>query len=58
MQSEIDEAIKTAKETGGIITKEGKYGTPQNIYTGTNGITVVEETSGRNAGKIITSWRH
>lgn len=57
-QTEIDEAIRTAKETGNIITKTGKYGTPQNVYTGSNGITVVEETAGRNAGKVITSWRH
>jgi len=29
-------------------------GTPQKLYSGTNGLTVVEETAGRNAGKIIT----
>lgn len=34
------------------------HGTPQNIYTGTNGVTVVVESTGRNAGKIVTSWRH
>lgn len=57
-KKEIDEAIRTARRSGNIVTKNGKYGTPQNIYTGSNGITVVEETTGRNAGKIITSWRH
>jgi hypothetical protein len=36
----------------------GKYGTQQNVYTGSNGVTVVQETAGRNAGKVITSWRH
>jgi hypothetical protein len=54
---EIQEAIKTAKAAGRVTTKTGKYGTPQNIYHGTNGVTVVEETAGRNAGKIITVWR-
>lgn len=40
-QGEIDEVIKTAKGTGNIITKMGKYGAPQNIYTGSNGVAVV-----------------
>ncbi len=57
-QLEISEAIRSAKETGRIVTKTGKYGTPQNVYTGSNGITVIEETTRRNAGKIITSWHH
>lgn len=56
--TEIEAAIKTAKETGNVITKIGKYGTPQIHYTGSNGVTVVVETIGRNAGKIITFWRH
>lgn len=55
---EADEAIRTAKETGDVVTKMGKYGTPQIHYRGTNGITVIVETAGRNAGKIITFWRH
>lgn len=55
---ELEEAIKTAKETGHVTTKTGKYGTPQNLYRGSNGVTVVVETMGRNAGKIITFWRH
>lgn len=25
---------------------------------GSNGVPVVEKTTGRNAGKIITPWRH
>lgn len=40
-QGEIDEVIKTAKGTGNIITKMGKCGAPQNIYTGSNGVAVV-----------------
>lgn len=55
-QQDIHEAIKTAKETGNITTKIGKYGTPQNVYKGSNGLTVIEETQGRNAGKIVTLW--
>lgn len=55
---EIEEAIKSAKENGNVITKTGKYGTLQNHYKGSNGVTVVIETSGRNAGKIITVWTH
>lgn len=57
-QKEVKEAIRTAKETGNVITKIGKYGTPQNHYRGSNGVTVIQETQGRNAGKIITIWRH
>ncbi len=55
-QKDIEEAIRTAKETGNVTTKPGKYGTPQNVYKGSNGLTVIEETQGRNAGKIITLW--
>jgi len=55
---EVQEAIRTAKESGGVTTQTGKYGTPQNVYKGSNGVTVVVETSGRNAGKVITSYRH
>lgn len=55
--NEIREAMKTARETGKITTKEGKYGTNQKQYEGSNGIIIIEETSGRNAGKIITVWR-
>jgi hypothetical protein len=55
-QADIDEAKKTATETGNVTTQTGKYGTPQKLYSGTNGLTVVEETAGRNAGKIITGW--
>lgn len=55
---DIQDAIKSAKETGNVTTKVGKYGTPQNIYKGSNGLTIVEETQGRNAGKVITLWWH
>ena len=54
----LEEAIKTAKETGSITIKTGKYGTPQIHYKGSNGVTVVVETAGSNAGKIITFWLH
>lgn len=57
-QQETAEAIRTAKQTGNIITTLGKYGTTQFHYIGSNGITVVVETEGRNAGKIITYWRN
>jgi hypothetical protein len=55
-QSDIDTAKATAEETGQVTTQTGKYGTPQTVYDGTNGLTVVVETAGRNAGKIITAW--
>jgi Phage Mu protein F like protein len=55
---EAEKAIETAKKSGDVTTKIGRYGTPQNIYRGSNGVTVVVETAGRNAGKIITHWRH
>ncbi len=56
-QQDIDEAISSAEATGQVTTQMGKYGTPQNIYKGANGVTVVIELAGRNAGKIITAWR-
>lgn len=55
-QGDIDVAKTTAKETGQVTTQIGKYGTPQKVYNGTNGLTVVVETEGRNAGKVITGW--
>lgn len=55
---EAQEAIRTAKEAGNVVEKIGKYGTPQLHYKGQNGVTVIVETTGRNAGKIITFWRH
>ncbi len=56
-QADVKAAIQSAKATGQVITKIGKYGTPQNIYTGTNGVTVVVEQAGRNAGKVVTVFR-
>jgi hypothetical protein len=55
-QVAVDEAVATAKAAGQVTTQIGKYGTPQNIYQGTNGITVVVETQGSNAGKAITAF--
>jgi hypothetical protein len=46
----------TAKQSAQITTTTGQYGTPVKVYKGTNGITVVEETAGRNAGRIITAY--
>jgi hypothetical protein len=54
--SDVDTAKKTAEEAGQVTTQIGKYGTPQKVYNGTNGLTVIVETAGRNAGKIITAW--
>ncbi len=56
-QGEIDAAVQTAKAAGRVVQQIGKYGTPQEVYQGTNGVTVVVETAGRNAGKAITVWR-
>ena len=55
-EAALKEAIETAKASGQVVTKMGPYGTPQNIYSGANGITVVVETQGRNAGKLVTAW--
>jgi hypothetical protein len=57
-RDEIREARRTALENGNVTTKLGKYGAPQSVYIGSNGVTVVVESSGRNAGKIITLYRH
>jgi RHS repeat-associated protein len=57
-KAQVQDAIRTAKEAGRVTSKLGKYGTPQEIYQGSNGITVVIETAGRNAGKVITAFFH
>ena len=56
--SQAQEAIRTAQLSGNVTGKMGKYRTLQYVYKGSNGITVVVETSGRNAGNIITLYKH
>jgi RHS repeat-associated protein len=53
-QADIQSAMKNATQ---VITKMGKYGTPQKHYIGANGVTVIVEQAGRNAGKIVTVFR-
>jgi len=48
-------AIEAAKQAGDVVSKVGKYGTPQSVYTA-NGIRVIVEEAGANAGKIITAF--
>lgn len=55
--TDILEAIKTARQSGQVVSALGKYGTVQFRYYGSNGVIVVVETEGRNAGKIITIMR-
>ena len=55
-QQAIDYAVQSAERVGNVVTQTGKYGTPQNVFTGTNGITVAIETEGRNAGKVVSLW--
>jgi len=43
-------AVQAAKSSGDFMSKVGKYGTPQTVYTG-NGIRVVVEEAGANAAK-------
>lgn len=56
-ENEVTSAIRTAKESGNVVERTGKYGTTQRVYNGANGITVIIETEGRNANKIITLFR-
>jgi hypothetical protein len=53
----VSEALTTARETGAIKSNIGQYGTIQHVYQGSNGISVVVETEGRNADKVITAFR-
>jgi RHS repeat-associated protein len=53
---DVNTAIKTAKIAGQVTTQAGKYSTLQKVYIGTNGITVIVEQAGRNAGKVITAF--
>jgi len=48
-------AIEAAKQAGDVVSKVGKYGAPQSVYTA-NGIRVIVEEAGANAGKIITAF--
>ncbi|PYV31522.1 MAG: hypothetical protein DMG22_16405, partial [Acidobacteria bacterium] len=56
-KADINEAVKSAKIAGDVSTQIGKYGTPQQVFTGKNGVVVVIENVGRNAGKSVTVWR-
>lgn len=53
-EADVKTAIKSATQ---VVVKMGKYGTPQKHYIGANGITVIVEQAGRNAGKIVTVFR-
>jgi RHS repeat-associated protein len=55
-QEMVDTAVESAREAGNITSQIGKYGTEQLTYNGSNGVSVVVETQGRNAGKAITVW--
>src|SRR5690606_5453774 len=55
-QQDVNEAVETAMTTGKITDKVGKYGTRQFHYQGENGLTVIIETEGRNAGKAVTTF--
>jgi hypothetical protein len=57
-RAEASEAINSAKTQGNVTTQIGKYGTKQYVYKGSNSVTAIEGSSGRNAGKIITLYRH
>lgn len=53
---DIQHAIRTAKEAGNVTSKIGKYNTIQKHYIGANGLKVIIETEGKNAGKVITTF--
>ncbi len=56
---DVEQAIESARAAGQVTFQIGKYATPQTVYNGASGLTVVLETVGRNAGKLITAWwRH
>lgn len=55
-QQAVDYAVESAERVGNVVTQTGKYGTTQEVFTGTNGITAVVETEGRNAGKVVTTY--
>lgn len=55
-EKDVKFAIESAKKTGNISSKLGKYKTIQNHYHGSNGLTVIIETEGRNAGKVVTTY--
>ena len=50
-------AVETATEAGNVTQQIGKFGTVQLVYKGANGVTVIVETAGANAGKAITVFR-
>jgi hypothetical protein len=53
-QQAVDYAVESAQRAGRVATGQSKYGTTTVVYEGTNGVTVVVETAGRNAGKAAT----
>ncbi|MFN7113512.1 MAG: hypothetical protein ACK4PK_04050 [Alphaproteobacteria bacterium] len=55
-EQEVNVAVESAIKTGKITDKIGKYGTRQFHYQGNNGLTVIIETEGKNAGKVVTAF--
>jgi hypothetical protein len=55
---QIKQAVRSAEKSGNVIEKIGRYGTLQKRYKGDNGVTVIIQIEGRNAGKVITLYRH
>ncbi len=55
---QIKQAVRSAEKSGNVIEKIGRYGTLQKRYKGDNGVTVIIQMEGRNAGKVITLYRH
>ncbi len=54
---DIQQAMDTALRSDNVIEQSGKYGKPQEIYNGENGVTVVLEEAEAGVKKIITLWR-
>lgn len=55
-EQDVNVAVESAIKTGKITDKIGKYGTRQFHYQGSNGLTVIIETEGKNAGKVVTAF--
>lgn len=56
-KKDIQEAMDTALRSDNVIEQLGKYGKPQEIYNGENGVTIVLEEAEGGVKKIITLWR-
>lgn len=53
--AQVRDAIQVARNSGNVVSKMGKYGVPQMVFSA-NGIRVILEEHERSESKLITAF--